>query len=89
MACSDEQLGPGSDAPATCPGASKIGTVSGTTPVFDDPLDGSIYVGQQQSSDPASGKMFRVFLMLRSAERGLLIKLTGRSRPIRRRDGSR
>ncbi|HET6509915.1 MAG TPA: hypothetical protein VFG42_24190 [Baekduia sp.] len=76
-ACTDEQAGLRSDAPVACPGASKIGTATATTPVLADPLDGAIYLGTQKSDDPASGDMFRLILALRNELRGVTVKLLG------------
>jgi hypothetical protein len=75
--CSDEQIGVGSNQPVSCPDASKIGTVVATTPVLKEPLEGGVYVGTQESDDPASGRMFRIFLVLENKQRGLLVKLPG------------
>ncbi len=78
-ACSDAQLGFGTDSPVGCPPESKIGTVSADTPLLADPLAGSIYVGSQNSSDPESGEMFRLYMVLRG--RGnLVVKLRGQIR---------
>jgi hypothetical protein len=79
-ACSDAQLGIGTDDPLRCPDASKIGTAKADTPILDEPLEGGIYVGSQESDDPESGQMFRIFLVLENKERGLLVKLPGQVR---------
>jgi hypothetical protein len=75
QACSDAQLGIGTKGPVTCPDASKIGTVTVDTPLLDQPLSGAVYVGSQQSDDPQSGRMFRMFLVAEGS--GVLIKLEG------------
>ncbi len=82
QACSDEQIGFGSDGPVGCPNASKIGTVTATTPLLHETLTGGLYVGSQLSDDPESGRMFRVFIALESKERGILVKLPGEVRAI-------
>ena len=79
-ACTDEQIGIGNDDPVTCPDASKIGTVTATTPLLDEPLEGAVYVGSQESDDPASGRMFRIFIALENKQRGMLVKLAGEVR---------
>ena len=79
-ACSDEQLGLGTDNPVQCPQASKIGEVTAETPVLEKPVKGAVYVGTQRSLDPESGDMFRIFLVLDDPDRGLLIKLKGQVR---------
>ena len=68
--CTDDQLGPTSDAPAACPDASKIGTVSIATPLQASPLQGSLYLGA-----PTAGNPFRIFLV--ASGPGTLIKLIG------------
>jgi hypothetical protein len=74
-ACSDAQIALQSLAAATCPDASKIGTVEVTTPLLDDPLSGEVFVGTQKSEDPQSGDMYRMFLQVEGS--GVRIKLPG------------
>jgi hypothetical protein len=81
--CSDAQLGFGTDSPVLCPAASKIGSVVAETPVLEKPLDGSVYAGSQRSSDPESGKMFRLFVVV-TGPGGLVVKLVGHVRADRR-----
>jgi hypothetical protein len=73
--CTDEQFGAGSDAPANCPVASQIGTDEVETPLLSGPLTGKVYLGQPLSTDPTSGKMFRVFQELQGF--GLDVKVQG------------
>jgi hypothetical protein len=73
--CSDAQAALKSTEDPTCPEASKIGTVTIDTPLLSDPMQGSIYLGTQASDDPASGQMYRVFLVARGP--GVIIKLPG------------
>ncbi|HST55412.1 MAG TPA: hypothetical protein VLJ42_05900 [Solirubrobacteraceae bacterium] len=77
--CSDEQIGLHSLAAGACPGSSKIGTVAVTTPLLDAPLTGDVFIGTQESSDPQSGRMFRLFLEV--AGSGVRVKLAGAVRP--------
>ena len=87
--CSDAEIGlrqvgnPNlfNDAEPTCPDGSKIGTVEATTPLLEGSpnLTGSVYLGMPKSTDPQSGEMFRIFLVLRNKERGLLAKIYGSS----------
>lgn len=74
QACSDAQLGFGSDRPTSCPEASKIGSISIDTPVLPGPLVGDIHVGQ-----PLPGNQYRLFLTARGF--GVLLKLRGEVRP--------
>ena len=78
--CSDAELGLGTDAEVTCPAASKIGTVTAVSPLLEDDLMGGVYIRTQASSDPESGDMFRMALVLQNKERGILVKLAGRIR---------
>lgn len=64
---------------ADCPLASKIGTVEVDTPLLDEPLTGEVVLGTPKSTDPESGQMFRLFVVARSAERGLVAKIAGSS----------
>jgi hypothetical protein len=74
-ACTDAQVGVGNDDPVACPDSAKIGTVRVDTPVLEEPLTGSLYLGTQQSDDPQSGRMFRMFLVASGS--GVTIKLPG------------
>jgi hypothetical protein len=62
-----------------CPDGSKIGTVEATTPLLDGSpnLQGDVFLGAPKSTDPASGDMFRMFLVLGNPDRGLLAKVYG------------
>ncbi len=76
-ACTDSQLGLGSNAPISCPDSSKLGSVTVTTPLLDHQLRGTVFLRSQASNDPRSGEMFRLAIVLEDKERGLLIKLPG------------
>lgn len=78
--CSDVQLGLKSLSPAQCPLGSKIGTIVAQTPLLEEPLTGSIFVGTQKSDDPESGDMFRLFLVLDNDQKGIHVKLAGKIR---------
>ncbi len=78
QACTDAQFGRGSRNPVSCPAGSKIGTVAiDTPPLPDGTLAGNVYLGTQQSRDPASGNEYRIFIDAESASRGLSIRLLG------------
>jgi hypothetical protein len=62
---------------AECPDAAKIGSVRVDTPLLDEPLTGEMVLGQPKSTDPTSGEMFRLFLVLRDPDRGLVAKVYG------------
>jgi hypothetical protein len=62
----------------TCPAASKIGTVAIETPVLPaGSLPGTVYLADQQSRDPASGKEYRIFVDAESARYGVYVRLLG------------
>lgn len=73
--CSDAQIGVDTDQDPTCPEASRIGAVTIDTPLLHEPLKGSIYLGTQASSDPASGQLFRLFVVAQGS--GVTLKLPG------------
>jgi hypothetical protein len=62
-----------------CPDGSVIGTVDVKTPLLDEHLTGQVILGMPKSTDPNSGEMFRLFLVVRSPERGLIAKIYGSS----------
>jgi hypothetical protein len=65
----------------SCPDGSKIGTAEATTPLLEGSpnLTGEVVLGAPKSTDPSSGQMFRLFLILRNKDRGLLAKIHGTS----------
>ena len=63
---------------AECPAGSKIGTVVVDT-VLDEPLTGDVVLGTPKSTDPQSGEMFRLFIVARAPDRGLVAKIAGSS----------
>jgi hypothetical protein len=73
-ACTDAEFGAGSDAPASCPAGSLIGTTSVKSPLLDNALTGYVYVGSPPAP-PASPNPFRVFQEIKGY--GLDIKLQG------------
>ena len=52
----------------------------GDTPLLEEKLVGGVFVGSQESDDPLSGRMFRMFIALNSEERGVRVKLPGQIR---------
>jgi hypothetical protein len=90
-ACSDHQIGMVADGSPPvfdnddpfdgvgkeCPAGSRLGTVRVDTPVLDEPLGGDLVLGSPRSTDPQSGQMFRLFVIVRSVERGLVAKVAG------------
>jgi hypothetical protein len=77
-ACTDAQFRKGERAPEnSCPAESRIGTAVITTPVLSKPLNGSIYVGEQKSTNPLSGEEFRILFEAKSLELGIVVRLMG------------
>jgi hypothetical protein len=68
-----------------CPPGSRIGTADVFTPLLPgaDPagneanLSGEVVLGMPKSTDPQSGEMFRLFIVVRNKQRGLLAKIAG------------
>jgi hypothetical protein len=77
QACDDAHLKLDSNEPAVCPDASKVGTVVLKTLLLENPVEGFIWLRTQNSSDPASGEMFRLAIELRDDRHGIDIKLPG------------
>ena len=75
--CTDEQLGLKTDSEPECPDGSKLGTVTATTPVLEETLTGIMVLRTPKSTDPMSGEMLRMALIVRNDERGILVKLPG------------
>jgi hypothetical protein len=73
-ACSPEQIGIGNEQLPTCPAASKIGDLEVTTPLLEQPLEGEMYVAQQETVD---GSLLGGYLVVDDVHTGVLIKLTG------------
>jgi hypothetical protein len=78
QACTDQQLRLGVEGVAECPDASKIGSVTLKTPLLDHEIGGSIFIRTQNSSDPASGELFRIAIEVRSDRDGVDVKLPGK-----------
>ena len=71
VACSDAQLGLGTEADPTCPAASRVGSVTMRSSALGaDVITGSVYLGQELPGD-----RFRFFVA--ANVRGTEIKLTG------------
>jgi hypothetical protein len=77
QACGDAELKLDSNVPASCPDASKVGTVLLHTPLLETPIEGFVWLRTQNSSDPMSGEMFRLVIELRDDRHGIDIKVPG------------
>jgi len=78
-ACSPAQIGIGSvgelERRPACPAASQLGTLEVTTPLFEHPLPGGIYLAQQETVE---GALIGVYLVVDDPVTGILVKLAGR-----------
>jgi hypothetical protein len=72
-ACTPTEIGLTNGNEPTCPQASKIGTVTGHTPLLNEPLSGSVYVAQQ--GENPFGSLLAIYLTAEAD--GALIKLAG------------
>jgi hypothetical protein len=78
--CSREQIALSSLAAATCPDASKLGTVEIVTPVLSEPLQGSIFLATPDcapcsDADAQDGRLAHGYI--EAAGQGVRIKLAG------------
>lgn len=69
-ACSDAQLGLGSNEPVGCPAASKVGDVRIKTPLLNEEVTGEVYV-----REPTADRLFGLAMVARA--NGVLVKLPG------------
>jgi hypothetical protein len=77
-ACTDAQIGLGTDDPIGCPAGSQIGAVTVDAPgIPNGALAGGVYVGTQESEDPESGREYRVFLAAQAPTYGVGVRLEG------------
>jgi len=78
VACTDAQFKKGVRTYNNeCPAASQIGTAEIKSPPLERPLVGSIYVGQQKSSNPVSGEEFRILVGAKEPNEGVAVRLVG------------
>jgi len=75
--CSDAQINVGTNDEPQCPDGSRIGTVEVTSPLVDQDLAGVMYLANPKSTDPTSGDMLRLFLVVRNDDLGIMVKLPG------------
>jgi hypothetical protein len=79
--CSLEQIGLTTGRPATCPDSSKLGTVEVDTPLMNDPLKGSIYLGKPECdpcglTDDQAGRLVKLYIVVEG--HGVILKLQGK-----------
>jgi hypothetical protein len=78
-ACSPAQIGLGSvqekESQPTCPAASKVADLEVTTPLLEHPLQGEVYLAQQETVE---GSLIGAYLVVDDPLTGILIKLPGK-----------
>jgi hypothetical protein len=78
VACTDAMFKKGQRIEANeCPLASDIGTVEVESPPLAEPLIGDVYVGEQKSTNPESGELFRILVEAKSLKEGIVARLVG------------
>lgn len=76
--CTDEEFGKGTRDDVDCPSASRIGSVEVETPPLPPgSLEGDVWVGEQLSRDPESGKEYRIFIQAKSERHDVDARLVG------------
>jgi hypothetical protein len=58
-----------------CPETSKIGTVTAKTPLLQEQLEGGLFLAKPYENPP--GGLLAIYMVLKSAERGVIVKLPG------------
>ena len=78
-ACSEEQFRKETSVGAPnegCPEASKIGSVTASSPLIDEPAEGALYVAKPYENP--FGGLVAVYMVVRIPERGVAVKLAGK-----------
>jgi hypothetical protein len=83
VGCSEAQIELAGPDPATCPDASKVGSVEIDTPLIDHPLRGGVYVAQQGNADAAQGSnpfdsLLALYIAVNDPQTGVVVKLAGK-----------
>ncbi len=66
-------------APAQCPDAAKVGTVSASVPALDHPIEGSVYLATQEENPFKS--LIAIYIVLEDPQTGIVVKLAAEVSP--------
>jgi hypothetical protein len=76
--CENGQFVLHSTTPIACPAESRIGTATITSAALPEgDLEGPVFIGRQENSDPSSGNEYRIFIDAASARYGVDVRLLG------------
>ena len=76
--CENGQFVLRSAQPISCPAESRIGTATiASAALPEGNLEGNVYIGKQESTDPLSGNEYRIFVDANSARYGIDVRLLG------------
>jgi hypothetical protein len=77
-ACTEAEVGLESDAPASCPDASKVGTVEVKTALLSNSLPGTLYLAAPGDGNPF-GSLFAFYLVIEDPMTGVILKLPAKA----------
>ncbi len=78
-ACSPAEIDLHGAGPANCPAASKVATVSVSTPLLDHPVSGAVYLAKQ--GENPFGTLLALYIGAYDPTTGVVIKLAGKVEP--------